>query len=47
MTFQEEIQSLPPGCRTLLDNRDGGWQLCELLPQQYPPERVSDGGARP
>ncbi len=47
MTFQEEIESLPSECRALLDNRDGGWRLCELLPQHYSPEHVSTRGARP
>jgi hypothetical protein len=47
MTFEEEIQSLPNECRTLLASRDGGWRLSELLPKLYPPEQVSNGGARP
>jgi hypothetical protein len=47
MTFQEEMQSLPAECRSLLEPRDGGWQLCELLPKLYSPEQISNGGARP
>src|ERR1700680_1359905 len=47
MTFEEEIKSLPADCRSLLENRDGGWRLCDLLPKLYSVEEVSKGQARP
>jgi hypothetical protein len=49
ITFEAEVQNLPTDVRTLLENRDGGWKLCELLPTLYTSSQVSQGGnsARP
>ncbi len=46
MTFEEEIKDLPKECRTLLEGRDGGWQLCDVLPKLYSPEDVGQRRTR-
>ncbi|HTS48293.1 MAG TPA: hypothetical protein VMH05_10145 [Bryobacteraceae bacterium] len=47
MTFEEEIEALPKECRALLEDRDGGWHLCDVLPGLYSPQDVSTGATRP
>lgn len=47
MTFDEEITALPGDCQTLLADRSGGWQLCNLLPRLYTRDRVAAGDTRP
>jgi hypothetical protein len=45
-SLEEEIGRLPEECRLLLNNRDGGWELCVVLPKLYSAEQVSLGGSR-
>jgi hypothetical protein len=47
MTFEEEIEALPKEFRPLLEDRDGGWHLCEVLPRLYSPQDVGTGFTRP
>lgn len=46
MTFDEEVANLPERCRTLLESRDGGWGLCDVLPTLYSAEGVARGESR-
>ena len=47
MTFAEGVKALPEDCQSLLENRDGGWRLCDLLPKLFSTQDVSIGNARP
>jgi hypothetical protein len=46
MTFDDEVKDLPQKCRELLEDRSGGWLLCEILPELYPADQVYAGNTR-
>ncbi len=46
MTFDEEVKALPDDCQSMLADRAGGWQLCDLLPKLFTPEQLAAGESR-
>lgn len=47
MTFAEKVKALPEDCQSLVENRNGGWRLCDLLPKLFSTQDVSIGNALP